>query len=294
MNNFKFAVLAVATLAAFAAQTPVQAQSLTQPGVSVAGNVNARGTVNGAITQIGGGVLSFSNGTGLGPRSPGASASAFGGQSARVGGVAGVVSANRIDANGTVNGAITQLRVGVAEGGNEQLAAVGSVSNTTANNVRVTGTASGAIVQVGAAVASGLNVQALQIGSVTDVDANNINATGTLIGASTQINAEAIAFGANEQIALIGGARRVDANNLTLNGTLRGNLLQIAGTAGGVLNSQVANVGGVHDTRARNITTNGTVNGAVTQIAVNVGSGNVQSAVVGGVQGAQVSGNEQQ
>jgi hypothetical protein len=50
MNNFKFAVLAVATLAAFAAQTPVHAQSLTQPASVDRNNINARGTVNGAIT----------------------------------------------------------------------------------------------------------------------------------------------------------------------------------------------------------------------------------------------------
>jgi len=265
---------------------------LCRPDAAVTGNINARGTVNGAITQIGGGALSFFNGASSNRFQVGADGSALGGQHARVGGVAGAVTANRIDANGTVNGAITQVRLGVADGGNEQLAAVGSVSNTTANNIRVTGTATGAITQVGATVAAGANVQALQIGSVTEVEANNINATGTLVGASTQISADALA-GLNEQVALIGAARRVEANNLTLNGTLRGNLLQVAVNADGFLNQQVTNVGGVHATRARNITTNGTVNGAVTQISANVGAAaNVQSAVVGGVQGADVSGNE--
>jgi hypothetical protein len=50
------------------------------------------------------------------------------------------VSANRIDAEGTVGGAINQFRLGVAEGGNQQLASIGSVSDSTANNITASGT----------------------------------------------------------------------------------------------------------------------------------------------------------
>ena len=167
----------------------VQAQSLTKPGVEVSGNINARGTVTGAITQIGGGALSFANG-GIGGQSAGSIG--IGGQNARVGGVAGTVRANQINANGTVTGTITQLRVGALEGANEQLVSVGSVSNTEGNNINVTGNVAGIVSQIGGSLASGLNAQVLQVGGVDEVRANNINARGSLNGVSSQVTVEGV------------------------------------------------------------------------------------------------------
>ena len=86
-----------------------------------------------------------------------------------MGGVAGIVQASRINASGTVNGAITQLRAGALEGGNEQLVSIGSVSNTTANNVTATGTVTGIVLQSGGSAASGFNLQALQVGGVDEI-----------------------------------------------------------------------------------------------------------------------------
>ena len=172
--------ITLALVAAFAA-VAVQAQSLTKPGVE-AGNIDARGTVNGAINQVGGGTLVLLNGRGGRDLAPGGGSIISGGQNVRVGGVAGIVQASRINASGTVNGAITQLRAGALEGGNEQLVSIGSVSNTTANNVTATGTVTGIVLQSGGSAASGFNLQALQVGGVDDVKANNVNATGTLTG----------------------------------------------------------------------------------------------------------------
>ena len=67
-----------------------------EPGAVVVGNVNANGSVNGAITQIGGGAAAFANGRGGRDLAPGGGSILGGGQNARVGGVSGEIQANRM------------------------------------------------------------------------------------------------------------------------------------------------------------------------------------------------------
>src|SRR5919198_5916084 len=97
IKQLTFAVLATCAAMSAMAQLsdgssrtvqPGESGSLTKPAVNVQGNINARGTVNGTITQVGGGAGNFLNGV-ANPRIGGNGNHIDGGQAARVGGVGG-------------------------------------------------------------------------------------------------------------------------------------------------------------------------------------------------------------
>lgn len=227
------------------------------------GNIRTQGTLVGDLVQSRtGGPNGFSEA-----------------QRLSIGGVVGDVTAQNVDANGSVLTSVSQLGNTSSGGQGRQTVDVGGVGNGRGGSITTQGLVTG-----GGVVQNSRNAlqQSLSVGSVTSSTLQAAQTSGLVSG---QVNQSSSAIGSGESFAQTIGVGEIQfsqAQFVSTSGTVSGSLSQTqSGTSVGA--SQSVRVGSVANVdTGGNITTQGTATGAVTQSAASGRQQLLVAAVIGG------------